>query len=162
MTAQAQAPTEFLVFEASGQRYGIAAADVRELVRAVTIVPLPHAPAIIEGIINVRGQIVPVLDIRTRFRLPSSPLSLTDHFVVAQAGDRTVALRADRAVDIARLEPGSIEDAKKIVPAAEYVAGVARLADGLLLIHDLATFLSEAESAAVSEALAPTGGTPTS
>ena len=62
---------EVLVFEVEGQRYGLPTADVRELVRAVTITPLPNAPAVIEGVVNVRGRVLPVLDMRARFRLPA-------------------------------------------------------------------------------------------
>lgn len=144
---------EVLRFEVSGQSYGLPSRAVRELVRAVSVVPLPKAPPIIEGIINVRGTVVPVLDIRTRFRLTSKPLEHTDHFVLAWAGRRMVALRADRALDLLRLKAEEVEDAKLSVPGAEYVAGVAKLADGLLLIHDLETFLSQAEGAALDASL---------
>lgn len=148
---------EILVFEAGGRRFALPSRDVAELLRAVTIVPLPKAPAIVEGVINVRGTLVPVLDIRSRFRLPPSAIEHTDHLIVARAGQRLVALRVQRALDLVRIEPSDIEDAKKIVPGAEYVAGVAKLADGLVLIHDLQTFLSEAESAALGESLAAGG-----
>lgn len=147
------APSDILVFEIAGQRYGLAASAVRELVRAVSIVPLPKAPAIIEGVIDVRGTLVPVLDLRARFRLPARPVEPGDHLVLAEAGPRVVALRADRALGLARLQPGGVQDLVTVVPGAEYVAGVARLDDGLVLIHDLAKFLSQAEGAALDAAL---------
>ncbi len=145
--------TEVLVFEVGGQRYGLPAPDVEELVRAVTITPLPRAPAVIEGIVDVRGRVVPVLDIRARFRLPARGPEHTDHLVVASAGDRLLALRADRAIGLVRLDPRDVEDAGRVVPAAEYVAGIARLPDGLVLIHDLRTFLSRAETEVLDESL---------
>jgi len=148
---------EVLVFEVGGQRYALRSPEVRELVRAVTMVALPKAPAIVEGIINVRGAVVPVLDIRTRFRLPAKAATHTDHLILAWAGPRLVALRADRALDLARLEAREVEDAKAVVPGADYVSGVAKLPGGLVLIHDLRTFLSQAEAVALDEALpAPT------
>lgn len=148
---------EVLVFQVGEHRYAIPSAQVRELIRAVRIVPLPRAPAIVEGVINVRGEVIPVLDLRTRFRLPPKPLEPTDHFVLAWAGPRPVALRADRAVDLIRLDPRQVQDARAVVPNVEYVAGVAKLPDGLVLIHDLATFLSEAEAMTLDQALAPAG-----
>ena len=158
MSEAAGTRLEVLVFEVGGQRYALRSFEVRELVRAVTMVPLPKAPAIVEGIINVRGVVVPVLDIRTRFRLPAKAAAHTDHLILAWAGPRLVALRADRALDVARLEASEVEDAKAVVPGADYVAGVAKLSDGLVLIHDLRTFLSQAEAAALDEALpAPSG-----
>src|SRR5688572_3677891 len=96
---------DVLVFEVGGVRYGLPASQVREIVRAVTIVPLPRAPAIVEGVVNVHGTVVPVLDLRTRFRLPAKPLSHTDHLVLAWAGPRLVALRADRAIAMERIAP---------------------------------------------------------
>jgi purine-binding chemotaxis protein CheW len=153
------AQPELLVFEVGGQRYGLPAADVRELFRAVTLTPLPRAPAIVEGVINVRGELVPVLDIRGRFRLPAKPPEPSDHLIVARAGDRLVALRVDRAVELTRLEPAALERAEAVVPGVAYVAQMAKLPDGLLLVHDLKTFLSHAEASELAEALAP-GGPP--
>lgn len=153
-TAIGQRPLEVLSFEIGGQRYALASSVVRELVRAIAVVPLPKAPGIVEGVIDVRGSLVPVLDVRARFRLPPKPLALTDHFVLAWAASRVVALRVDRALDLIRLDAGQVEDAKAVVPSAEYVAGVAKLPDGLVLIHDLETFLDEAERATLDAALA--------
>jgi purine-binding chemotaxis protein CheW len=149
---------EILLFEIGGERYGLLARDVRELIRAVTIAPLPKAPAIVEGLINLRGRIVPVLDIRTRFRIPAKPLEPSDHLVVAMTGAGLVAIRVDRAMDLVRVDDRDIEEAKRIVPQAEHVAGVAKLADGLVLIHDLRTFLSESEGLALDDALRSAAG----
>ena len=60
---------ELLDFEVGGQHYGLPSSDIKEILPAVTLVPLPKAPAIVEGIVNVRGTAVPVLDIRARFGL---------------------------------------------------------------------------------------------
>jgi purine-binding chemotaxis protein CheW len=149
---------DVVVFEVGGQRYGLPAADVRELVRAVLPVPLPRAPAVVEGVINLRGRVVPVLDVRARFRLPAKAVEATDHLLVAQAGERVVALRVDRVTDLRRLDAADVEDAKGVVPGAEYVAWVAKLPDNLVLIHDLRTFLSRAESEALAELLPAPGG----
>ena len=144
---------DVLVFELSGLRYALSTSDVSELTRVVTIVPLPKAPAIVEGIINVRGQVVPVLDIRARFRLPPRAVLHTDHLILAHTGERLVALRADRALDLAHVDDWDIEDARTAVPGAEYISSVAKLPDGLVLIHDLRTFLQESEAVALDDAL---------
>jgi purine-binding chemotaxis protein CheW len=144
---------EILLFEIEGERYGLLSTDVRELLRAVTIASLPKAPAIVEGLINLRGKIVPVLDIRARFGIPPKPLEASDHFVVAVAAAGLVAIRVDRAIDLVRVDDRQIERAKGVVHGAEHVAGVAKLADGLVLIHDLRTFLTESEGLALDEAL---------
>jgi purine-binding chemotaxis protein CheW len=151
--AVAGAPSEILVFEVGGQHYGLPAADVRQILRAVTLTPLPRAPEIVEGVINVRGTIVPVLDIRARFRLPPKPPAHTDHLIVATVGQRAAALRVDRVLELVRLDAGSAERAETVVPGVQYVAHLARLPAGLVLIHDLDTFLSQAEALHLGEAL---------
>jgi purine-binding chemotaxis protein CheW len=119
----------------------------------VTITPLPKAPAVVEGAINLRGTVVPVLDIRARFRRPPKPAEHTDHLVVAQAGAQLVALRVDRALDLLPLDGAAVDNAEAVLPGVEYVARVARLPDGLVLIHDLNTFLTAAEADALTAAL---------
>ena len=144
---------EILVFEVGGQRYGLPAADVLELVRAVTITPLPDAPAVIEGVVNVRGRVLPVLDVRARFRLPAQPLDPSEHFIVASTGARGVILRVDRATHLALVDESAIQSPPTPGANAGPVAGVAALDDGMILIHDLATFLSSAEAESLDEAL---------
>jgi purine-binding chemotaxis protein CheW len=153
MPAAPNRAREVLVFEVGGQAYGLPSGDVLELVRAVAITPLPGAPPVIEGIVNVRGRVLPVLDVRARFRLPAKSLELSDHFIVAAAGPRGVILRVDRATHLALVDEVSVQPPQTLGPGATYVAGVVKLDDGMVLIHDLATFLSAAEAASLDEAL---------
>jgi purine-binding chemotaxis protein CheW len=134
-------------------RYALPASDVRELVRIVTIVPLPAASPLIEGVINVRGRVVPVLDIRARFGLPPQPIAPSDHLILAHAGTRVVALRVDRALGLTRIAAEQIERPQTLVRGARYVGGIAKLPDGLVLIQDPATFLDDGESAAFDAAV---------
>ncbi len=145
--------TQLLSFEVGSHRFALPASLVREVTRAVAIAVLPKAPPIVEGIINFRGTVVPVLDIRQRFGLPPAPLALEQHLIIAHAGQRLVALRVDRAVDLVGVDRDSIESAARAAPGAEYVAGIARLADGLLVIHDLESFLSLEEAGQVDVAV---------
>jgi purine-binding chemotaxis protein CheW len=140
---------ELLTFEIWHQRFGIPLADVREVVRAVSIARLPKAPAVVEGVVNVRGSIVPALDIRARFNLPPKLVQPSDHLVIAFAKRRLVAIRVDRVTDLITLASRDVEDLSAAVPGSQWVAGVAKLPDGLLLIHDLATFLSVTEAEAL-------------
>lgn len=147
-----------LTFETADRRFALPARLLREVVRAVAISPLPRAPPIVEGIINYRGTLVPVLGIRQRFGLPPLPLAPEQHFLIAQAGSQPVALRVDRALDLVSIEESLIQPVDPVAPGAEYVAGLAKLPDGLLVIHDLERFLSLQEThhleAALSEARA--------
>ncbi len=112
----------------------------------------------VEGLLNLRGELLPVLDPRRRFRLPLRPLSPMDHFIVARAGPRTVVLRVDRAEGLLSLVPGSWDETPGELPGVGYVAGAVKLPDGLVLVHDLKSFLSEAEALALDTALAAPPG----
>jgi purine-binding chemotaxis protein CheW len=153
---------EVLIFELGEHSVGIALADVIEVLRAVAIQPLPGAPAIVEGVINVRGAVVPVLDVRARFGEPACPLDASHHFMLVSAG-RRVAVRVDRCIGIARLHVVRSQDAA--LPAGvSHVAGFALVPSGVLVIHDLHAFLSETETQSLEQALraqsARTAGVP--
>lgn len=145
--------TAVLVFQVGGQRFGLPAHSVREAFRAVSIAPLPKAPKVVEGVVNVRGEVVPVLDIRSRFRLPKKDPEPADHIILAELAGRPLALRVDRVMELASLPSTEIETGKTAMPLGDYVSGVAKLPDGLVLIHDLGSFLSREESLELGESL---------
>lgn len=147
---------ELVVMLVGAQRCALRLCDVQEIVRAVAVTPLPGAPPITEGVVDVRGDVVPVLDVRQRIGQPPRAVRLDDHFVIARAATRTVALRADGAVTLASVSPEAVRHAAAVTPA-RYVAGFVTLADGLAVVTDLATFLSAAESGAIDRALARVG-----
>lgn len=144
---------DILIFSLENQRYGLRLDNVREIVRAVAVTPLPGAPPAISGIISIRGTIVPVFDLRVRFGLPSRQLRPSDHFIVAVAQSRTAVLRVDSTHWLASVDEASFGDTRNALADTKHIAGVALLADGLVLIHDLDTFLSETESTALDAAL---------
>lgn len=146
-------PQEVLLFTLERQRYGLPVEDVRELVRAARLTPLPQAPDVVEGLLNLRGELLPVLDLRRRFRHAARPLSPMDHFIVAHAGARPVALRVDRAEGLHVIAANEWDASPRELPGVGYVAGVAKLPDGLVLVHDLRSFLSEAEALQLDTAL---------
>jgi purine-binding chemotaxis protein CheW len=138
---------DIVVFELAQQTFGLPTVDVSEILLCVRIVPMPKAPTIVEGIIDIRGTVVPVLDIRSRFGIPAKPAEPADRLILANVAGRRVAVRVDRVTDLVHCAAAEIEDGKAAAPGNEYVAGVAKLADGLVLIHDLRTFLSQSEAA---------------
>jgi purine-binding chemotaxis protein CheW len=149
---------EFLVFDVAAQRFALPLPNVREVLRAVAITRLPDAPAVIEGVIDVRGSLVPVMDLRARVGLPRRPLELEDRLIVVESDGRTLALRVDRVHWTIEVEERALESTRTLAPEAAYIAGVARLEDGLVLIHDLRRFLSPSEAAELARALELHGG----
>ena len=149
-------PVAVLTFELDGNRFGLLAASVHEVCQSATIAPLPRAPSSIEGILDVRGTLVPVFDVRSRLGIPPRAQALDDHLIIASAGERVAVIRVDRALDLVLVPAGEIQAAEQLDVRAPLVAGVARLPDGLVVIHDLAAFLSPAESDQLAAALEAT------
>jgi len=144
---------QLVVFSLDEQRYALLLSNVERIVRVVEITSLPKAPEIVLGVINVRGEIIPVVNIRKRFRLPEREITLSDHLIIAKTSRRAVALLADRVGQVLEVLENKIISAKKILPAMDYVEGVVKLEDGLILIHDLEKFLSLEEEKALERAL---------
>ena len=127
---------------------------VREIVRAVAITSLPGAPAIAEGAINVRGDIVPVIDLRHRLRLAARPLDPDQLLVLLQVDDRALAIRVDDVEELVDVDVDSMRASGTLSPSLNGLAGLAPSADGVIVIYDPAAFLSQAEAEALDGALA--------
>ena len=144
---------QVLEFSISDLRIGVAIADVVEAVRAVEISPLPGAPRVVEGLIDFRGSIAPVFDLRMRFLGTHTDIAPEHQLILARADGRLVALHVDTVTGIVDLDPGAVTTAESHSTVVAHLAGVAALPDGLLLIHDVSTFLSAAERDTLDTAL---------
>ncbi len=144
---------ELVTIRLDDNRYALPLASVERVVRAVEVTPLPKAPAIVLGVVDVQGQVVPVINIRRRFGLPERAPGLTDQFVIAHTARRSLALVADAVTDVITCRVPDLAGADGILPGVEYVEGVAKLEDGLTLIHDLDKFLSLEEETSLDRAL---------
>ena len=144
---------QLVVFRLDDQRYGLPLAVVERIVRAAELTPLPKAPAIVLGVIDVAGQVLPVLNVRQRFRLPDRDLSPAHQFLVAQTRQRPLVLVIDEAQGVIEARDVDIVDAAEIAPCLEQISGVVKLSDGLVLIHDLQKFLSPDEERALDQAM---------
>lgn len=144
---------QLVVFLLDGHRYGLVLAAVQRVVRAVAVTPLPKAPPIVLGVIDVAGHVVPVLNLRRRLRLPERPVAPEDQFAIARTAQRTVALVVDAAEGVVETPARAVTGAGDIAPGLEFLRGVVRLPDGLVLIHDLDRFLSLEETRALDAAL---------
>jgi purine-binding chemotaxis protein CheW len=149
---------EYVVIGLDGLRVALRLSVVERVVRAVYVSPLPDAPEIVCGVVNVQGRVIPVVNIRRRFRLADRPMALTDRLVIAHTDQRPVALVADAVSGVLEYPESDIIGADDILPGLAHVDGVAKFEDGLLLIHDLGRFLSLDEASALERAMAPAGG----
>lgn len=144
---------QLFVFTLDGHRYALHLSVVERVFQVVEVTPLPKAPDIVLGLVNIQGRIIPVVNIRKRFQLPERDLKLSDHLIVANTPRRAVALVADSVVGILETPAGGIVASEHILPGLEYVEGLVKLEDGMLLIHNLDRFFSLDEEQSLCEAM---------
>ena len=144
---------QLVVFHLDAQRYALPLAAVERIVRAVEVTTLPHAPAIVLGVVDVAGRLLPVLSLRRRFGLPEREINPADQFLIAHTSRRTVVLVVDEAEGVLECPATEIIPSAEIVVGLEQLQGVARLDDGLVLIHNLESALALSEAHALDEAL---------
>lgn len=147
-----------VVFYLDELRMALALSTVERVVRAVYFSQLPDAPQIVLGVVNLQGRIIPVVNMRARFRLPDREVALTDRLIIAQTGRRTAALFVDSVAGVVEYPGPALVGAGDILSGLEYVTGVAKLDDGMIFIHDLDRFLSLDEEETLDRALATAGG----
>lgn len=144
---------QLVVFTLNDRRYGLPLSAVQRIVRVVEVTSLPKAPEIVLGVVNVQGQVIPVINVRRRFGLPEREIALTDQMVIARTARRPVALVVDSVTGVLEYSERETVGAQDVLPDLSYVQGVVKLDDGLILIHDLDTFLSLEEEAHLDRAL---------
>lgn len=144
---------QHVIFTLDDQQYTLPLPNVERIIPAAYVTPLPKAPDIVTGVINVQGQVMPVLSLRKRFHLPERPLEPADQFIIAHTSRRTVALIVDLVISVLDIPKQAIVSQADILPSLEYVAGVAKQEDGIILIHDLEACLSLDEERALDIAL---------
>jgi len=147
------ATPRLVVFTLDGQRYALPASAVERVLAMAALSPLPQAPAIALGVINVHGRVLPVLDIRRRFGLPDRAYGLTAQLLVARTQRRTVVLPVDAVLEVTEVAPQAIIAPDTILPGIGHLAGIVALPGGLLFIHDLDGFLSLDEEQELTQAL---------
>ena len=142
-----------VVFRLEGQCYALDLSQVERVVSMVAVSPLPKTPAVVAGVINYRGSIVPVLNLRPRFGFRRREFGLTDHLLLGRTSRRMLALPVDEVLGVNEVPVKNILAPSTLLPGVGYVTGIVALADGLLFIHDLEALLSMDEEQRLTEAL---------
>jgi purine-binding chemotaxis protein CheW len=145
-------------FLLDGTRYALRLDTVERVVPAAALTPLPGAPAIVLGLLDLEGRIVPVVDIRARFHLPEREMDIGDCCIIATTARRTLGILVDMPGEVIEAAEADIDRGTGILLGSEYIVGVVRLDVGLVLIHDLESFLSLEEEKSIAGAMAEMDG----
>ena len=143
----------FVTFRLDDRQYALPLPVVERAIRAVEVTPLPNAPPVVLGVINVHGQVIPVLNVRRRFQLPERAIEPSDWFLLARTARRRAVLVVDASDGVLERASHDVVRSAGILPGLEQFPGVITLDEGLVLIHDLERFLSLDETRALDQAL---------
>lgn len=137
---------QFLIFIIEGYRFALRLENVERVIPVAELTPLPDAPASIAGAVNWRGRIIPVADIRSRFRLPGRETLLTDKIIITSTESITLGFLADDAAGVFTLKKSDIIAPGDLMPGIARIEGVVRTDDGMIIIQDINRFLSSEEA----------------
>ncbi len=132
---------KYVIFCLDKQKFALHLSDVERVVRIVEITPLSKVPEYILGAINLHGEFLPVVNLRILFNLNEREINLNDQLIITNTATKKVALWVNLVSDIIELEKKEILDSDKIMMDSEYVEGVFKYNDEIVVIHDLDTFL---------------------
>lgn len=149
----AETALSLVLFLVDGRQYGLPLARVERVLPMVEITPLPQAPPIVLGVINLRGTVLPVVDLRRRFGLIPGEYGLSSHLLIAHSHRRTLALPVDEAVGVSTVSPEAVSPPEALFPGISQLSGVAACGAELLFIQDLDALLSLDEELCLAEAL---------
>jgi purine-binding chemotaxis protein CheW len=129
--------TQLVVFQVAGREYGLPLGQVVEVLQMVAITPVPEAPPWVAGVINLRGRVIPMVDLRPRVGLPPTQPDPAAVFVVASSGERTVGVLADSVAEVVTVDASAIERPDEMTASQGLVTAVTRSEAGVALILDL-------------------------
>lgn len=150
----------FLVFSLSGLHYALPVVEVERILHAIEIIPVPRAPEIVMGLINIQGQVIPVLNIRKLFHLPETEIGLNDHIIIARTNSRRVAILVDNVLGVNTCNEQDIIGPDELFPGIEYLEGVVKLNNGIIYIYNLERLYSSETAAEVANFMTPDISTP--
>ena len=138
---------QLVTFRLKDETYGINVMQVQEVLRVSEIAPVPGAPGHVLGIINLRGNVVTVIDTRTRFGLPAGELDDASRIVIIESEHQVVGILVDSVAEVVELRQSEIDSAPNIgnEDSARYIQGVASRDEDLLIVVDLNELLTEEE-----------------
>lgn len=138
---------QLVTFNLGKEEFAVPILQIQEINRLVDITRVPKSPEFVEGVINLRGKVIPIIDLRKRFGLPQAELGKYARIVVVNMEGRMVGLIVDSVSEVLRLSEGAIEPPPPVVAGidSEYIRGLGKLDGRLLILLDLSKILTKEE-----------------
>lgn len=144
---------QVVLFDLNKEAYGVDISQVREIIRMQEITRVPRAPEFVEGVINLRGKVNPVVDLRARFSMPSTERTDEHGIVVVDVDGQDIGMVVDAVTEVSRTPSDSIEPPSSVITTddSEYLTGIVKTDDKLIILLDIAKVISESEASALEE-----------
>ncbi len=145
---------QLVVFQLGGEEFGVDIMQVQEIIRMPDTTRIPRAPDYVKGVINLRGKIIVVINLDTKFGIESKELDEDSRIIIIEVGNNIIGMVVDSVSEVTRLPASNVEKAPEIITSkikAEYIMGVGKLDERLLILLDLEKVLGDEEVAEVSE-----------
>ncbi len=138
---------QLVTFSIGEEEFGVDILKVQEIIRTMEITKVPRAPAFVEGVINLRGKVIPIIDLRRRFGLQSRKHDKHTRIIVIEISNMIVGFVVDSVSEVLRIPANTVEPPPPVVAGleSEYISGVGKLEDRLLILLDLDRLLSGEE-----------------
>ncbi|MFL5384065.1 MAG: chemotaxis protein CheW [Longimicrobiaceae bacterium] len=137
--AAPRAAEPFILFDLAGATYGVRSREIEQLEMVGAVTPVPNAPPFVDGVVSVRGQVIPVVNLRARFGFPRVEPTLRSRLLVVRREGRTVGFVVDSAREFTRIPPDAIHPPPEGVSGlnGRYLEGLAHLGERLVLVLDM-------------------------
>lgn len=135
-------------FRLGGELYALDVRRIKEVIRPQKVTPVPKAPAFIEGVINLRGMVIPVIDLRRRFALEPASDQRKARIIICVVNRRNIGLLVDQATEVCRFKRRDIGPPSPFIggPETEFILGVCKQGEQLIMLLDLDRLLSDREA----------------
>ncbi len=144
---------QVVVFDLNEEAHGVDISQVREIIRMEEITRVPRAPEFVEGVINLRGKVNPVVDLRARFSMPSTERTDEHGIIGVDVDGQDIGMVVDAVTEVSRTPSDSIEPPSSVITTddSEYLTGIVKTDDKLIILLDIAKVISESEASALEE-----------
>ncbi len=142
-------------FRIGAEEYGVDISQIQEIIRMMEVTRVPRTPDYVDGVINLRGQLIPIVDLRTRFGMERAAPTKDTRIIVTDVGSKRIGIVVDSATEVLSIPIEAIEQAPEIIASAatDYIQGVGKIGDRLVILLDLTMVISGAQAGDLERSL---------
>ncbi len=147
------AESQYVIFKLGNEEYGVDIMKVKEICEFKKSTKVPNTPYFVDGIINLRGEIIPIINLKKRFKIDGNEINSDTRIIVININDRNVGFIVDAASQVLRISEDEIEKAPEIIAGVDrqYINGVGKIDDKIVILLDLEKILTEEEKEKLEE-----------